>query len=276
MVVPKWFPNESAIGENMLRAIDPWLSDEEQANIYSASFWNDIEQEKKKEWWIADGNYQRCMAYLERSGLLHEYCEAEKVVAAFPGDSLKIADLAAGIGWTSALLSKLPNVSEVHAVEISRHRLGDLCEHSVRMMHGNEDKLYRHLGSFYDLQFDNDSLDLLFLSQGFHHANRPLSLLVECDRVLKEGGKILLIGEPNMGVKTIIRRIMKLLIKERRLVTAFSELFPPDHETGDHYYSASNYRFMFGIMGYELRYQVMRTGNAMLVATKAKNLSAKG
>ncbi len=101
-----------------MRPIDVWLTEEQQASLYSSEYWNDIEEEKKKEWWIADGDYSRCFNYLDKSGLLMDYREAEMLIAAISGSALKIADLAAGIGWTSALLSRLPNVAEVHAVEV--------------------------------------------------------------------------------------------------------------------------------------------------------------
>ena len=251
-----------------MRPIDIWLTDEELAGIYSASYWNNIEEEKKKDWWIVDGNYQRCLDYLDQSGLIHEYREAEKAVMAYPRSSIKMADIAAGIGWVSALLSKLPNVSEVHAVELSQHRLGELFEHSIRMMDGDAMKIHRHLGSFYDLRFDNNSLDIVFLSQAFHHADRPLSLLVECDRVLKAGGCLIMIGEHFISAKQIARRFFRTLIKERRLATTFYELFPPDQSSGDHYYRVSDYKVMFRLMNYKLEHHFLRNGNLMLIACK--------
>lgn len=251
-----------------VRPIEFWLTEEKLQSIYSANYWNDIEEEKKKDYWIIDGNYQRCLDYLDISGLLHEYREAEKIVAAIPKDHIKIADLAAGTGWTSALLSKLPNVSEVHAVEVSQHRLGELFEHSIRMMEGDAQKIYRHLGSFYDLMFDDESIDLIFLSQAFHHADRPLPLLVECDRVLKTGGVIILTGEHHISAKLIIRRFLRLLIYERKFVTTFHDLFPPDRKYGDHYYQVSEYEFMFRTMGYRLEGYTLRNGNVMYAAKK--------
>ena len=125
-----------------MRTIEKWLTDEELKSIYTSLYWNDIEEEKKKEWWIEDGDYEKCLNYLKTSKLLYEYKEAEKFVKDFKGKSLKIADLAAGIGWTSALLSKLPNIGEIHAVEISKHRLGSLFENSVRMFSEEEKKYF--------------------------------------------------------------------------------------------------------------------------------------
>ena len=87
-----------------MREINSWLSDEELKSIYTSSYWNDINEEKKKEWWIEDGNYKKCLDYLDSSKLLYEYQQSEKFIKDFSTESIKIADLAAGIGWTSVLL----------------------------------------------------------------------------------------------------------------------------------------------------------------------------
>jgi hypothetical protein len=63
-----------------MRPIESWISDVQLAAIYSSAYWNDIAVEQKKEWWIVDGNYQRCLHYLEESKLLPEYREAEKYI----------------------------------------------------------------------------------------------------------------------------------------------------------------------------------------------------
>jgi SAM-dependent methyltransferase len=247
---------------------DSWLTEEQLRSIYTAAYWNDVEEEKKKEFWIADGNYQQCLDYLRGSGLLAEYEQAESCVRAHPGTSLRVADLAAGIGWTSALLSRLPSVAQVHAVEISRHRLGELFECSARMLCADESKLSRHLGSFYDLHFEDESIDIVFMSQAFHHAAKPLALLAECDRVLRKGGRILLVGEPYVGAAQIAKRFMVKLVRRGRVVTDFFELFPPDEKLGDHYYRRSDYYVMFRSMGYRLAHRFIDGSSVMYVADK--------
>jgi len=179
-----------------------------------------------------------------------------------------IVDLAAGIGWTSVLLSKLPNIKEVNAVEISKHRLGSLFEHSVKMLKGDKNKIFRYLGSFYDLKFEDKSVDIIYMSQAFHHADKPLKLLVECDRVLKDSGRIILVGEHYIGAKRIIRKLLVNLIKRSNFTTNFYELFTPDEELGDHYYRRSDYYFLFGSMGYELKHQHLKSENVIYIADK--------
>jgi len=122
----------------MLRPITRWLSDDDLRGIYTSDYWNDIDTEKKKhEWWISGGDYQKCLDYLESKGLLRQYAHVEPFVlelAHLSGRPLIVADLAAGIGWSAAKLSRLDAVAEVMAVELSQHRLDDLFEHAVKMM----------------------------------------------------------------------------------------------------------------------------------------------
>ena len=257
---------EVALGE--LADVQRWLSDDELREIYTSSYWNDIEEEKKKEWWIEDGDYGRCRRYLETSKLMEEYQQAEAFIRAIPQDDLRIADLAAGTGWTTALLSKLDNVAEVHAVEISLHRLERLLPHSVAMFTGRAEKIRRYLGSFYDLRLPAKSMDLVFLSQAFHHADRPIKLMVECDRVLKPGGRIVMVGEHGVGGSWLMRRFFKALLRQRRIVTDFHQLFPPDPLLGDHYYRRSDYYFLFVAMGYTLEHRIAATGQTMFIADK--------
>lgn len=252
----------------MLTPVKNWLTQDQLQNIYSAEYWNDLEAEKRKEWWIVDGNYERCLNYLKKSGLFDEYYDAEAVIKSLPNRNLKIADLAAGIGWTSSLLSKIDTVAEVHSVEISQHRLAELYEHSIKMLGGDENKLHRYIGSFYDLKFDDNSFDVIFFSQAFHHADRPLHLLVECDRILKPGGSIILIGEHYFTFLKKAKGFLRNIVKNGNFETDFHKIFPTDHDLGDHYYPVSDYRFMFNSMGYEMSVKKAVTGKAMFFATK--------
>ena len=97
-----------------MQPITRWLSNEDLLSIYTAAYWNDLEEEKRKEWWIEDGNYEKCMNYLRESGLLTQYRQAEEHIAGYHSEAgITVADIAAGIGWVSALVSKLKNVREV-------------------------------------------------------------------------------------------------------------------------------------------------------------------
>jgi len=255
--------------------VERWIDEQTLRAIYSSRYWNDLAAERTKEWWIADGDeaaYGRLRAYLENSGLMEDYRLAEAYIANIDKPQLAIADLASGVGWTSSLLSKLPNVGRVHAVEISQHRLELLFPQAVRMFGGNWTKISRNLGSFYELRFDDSSLDVVFLSSAFHHAENPLRLLTEIDRVLRPGGRLMLIGETHIGRRLLVRRVVKALLMQRRLVTNFFELFPPDDELGDHYYRRSDYYFFAQMLGYKvLKYSVQRRISTTVVLEKSSS-----
>lgn len=247
-----------------------WLSDAEIEQIYTAGYWNDIELEKDKAWWIADGNYEECMRYLADSKLMNDYLEAQHIINQFNGDKLVVADFAAGIGWASAMLSRVKKISHIYAVEISRHRIELLLPHSVIMLDGDEDKITPCIGSFYNTKFPNESIDLVFMSQAFHHANEPFKLLSESSRILKKGGHILLIGEHNIGFFQILKKSLINLIKKGNFTFDFYELFPADCEMGDHYYRSSDYRFMATACGLESHFYKLKSGNAMYLLSKVR------
>lgn len=246
-----------------MRKIESWLSRDELAAIYSSRYWNDIELEKKKEWWINDGKYDRCLHYLSRTGLMQEYRSAEKLIVDAMHEDITVLDLAAGTGWTSALLSRMPQVSKVIAVEISEHRLSELFEHSYKMLDGDEEKTSRYLGSFYDIKLPDSSVDVVFMSQAFHHADRPFHLLQQCDRVLKPGGMLIVVGEHFITLQKQIAQIIKHFLHQRRIITSFDRLFPTDPLLGDHYYRTSDYYCMFAAFGYSVSH--LKTGRSKCI-----------
>jgi ubiquinone/menaquinone biosynthesis C-methylase UbiE len=262
----------TAVLEHSLSPVVPWLDETGLGSVYSSRSWNDLTEEQTKEWWIADGSETsrvRLRRYLDESGLMEEFRIAERHLTQLPNRGLAVADLAAGIGWTSSLMSKLPNVASVHAVDISRHRLELLFPQAVRMFAGDPGKLTRHLGSFYELGFANASMDVVLMSASFPHASSPLRLLMEIDRVLKPGGQLLLIGENFIGPVAIGRRFLKVLLLERRLCTDFHELFPPDDQWGDHYYRVGDYHLFMRLLGYRvLRFSVQRRQTATIISEK--------
>jgi SAM-dependent methyltransferase len=263
------------MSDDELQPIVRWLDDATLGSIYSSAYWNDLAEEKDKEWWIADGSeaaFGRLRSYLEHSGLMHEYRIAEKFVAEIPKPDLVIADLATGIGWTASLFSRLPNVGSVDAVDISQHRLELLFPQAIRMFDGEASKIKRKLGSFYELGFADASIDVVFLASAFHHAANPLRLLTEIDRILKPGGNLILIGENFIGARAIARRVIKKILLEKKFCTNFYELFPPDNGMGDHYYRVSDYHFFNQMLGYKVvSTSICRKQTLVIISRKDEN-----
>lgn len=90
------------------------------------------------------------------------------------------------------------------------------------------------------------------------------------DRVLKAGGRIIVVGEHQLGLRTVARRFLSVLLRQRAVVTDFRRLFPPDPLLGDHYYTHSDYCLMFSALGYRLQHRIAATGTVLYVADKTQ------
>nr|HQT26622.1 class I SAM-dependent methyltransferase [Burkholderiales bacterium] len=181
-----------------------------------------------------------------------------------------VLDIASGICWTSALLSKIDDVTEVDSLEFSWHRLNDLAPIICEQLDAHTEKIQRIYGSFYDIRREG-YYDLIIMSQAFHHADQPERLIDQCCRALKEEGTILITGEHYHGYWAWFKRSVKQLLTRGRFVVDFYELFKPDEESGDHYYKIQDYYEMFGRKGFSLEHGVIRSRRTMFfIARRSK------
>ena len=256
--------------------IEFWEKPEDVNSQFTFNYWNDVEAEKKKAWWVeTPGDCENLKKYLNDSGLSEELKLAlYKFPEIFYGEVL---DVAAGVCWTTALISKLDMVSSVDALEFSLHRLDRLADVVIEGLEGTPSKIRKIYGSFYNMRKEK-KYDLIFMSQAFHHADFPIRLLIECDGVLKQGGSLILLGEHLISRKSYIKRFVRINIANllngtfftKGLVSNFYELFLPDEILGDHYYRLSDYYFMFQSFGFKVRHLKSNIRNSfILCATKS-------
>ena len=249
-----------------------WLTPEELAAIPSSENWNDEARESGKAYDVRDGNAERLLKYLrDDSTRLREFAEvrrlAEETGFSIEGEGV---DAAAGVCWASALLSRLPKVKRIYALDASRHRLAKLAPAAIRAMEGDASKITRVVGSFYELRLADGAIDFAFLAAAYHHADDADKLLRELKRVLKPGGAILLIGEEPISTADFwlkrIKNIAKLALPSSLYQSAyksapvpiwwpnFRELYPADPISGDHYYRFPDYVEAFARHGLRLRW----------------------
>lgn len=101
---------------------------------------------------------------------------------------LVIADLGAGEGTFSQLLAQ--RAKKVIAIDNSEK----MVEFGARTARENGfDNLEYRLGDIGDPPIDDASVDLVFLSQALHHARKPERALGSAFRILKPGGKIVIL-----------------------------------------------------------------------------------
>lgn len=235
-----------------------WLSDTELEKIFSARYWNLENEEKKKQWYVLDGDIRNLNDFCNKEG---GYFDEYKSIFDFTKNmGLDIhgvgIDLAAGTGWATALLSRIEAVKQIYALDISKHRLFKIAPIVFNHFEANQNKITRVIGNFLDIKLPNNSVDFCFMSSAFHHADNPYKLLSEIYRVLKPGGLVITMGEKPILLHALIKKFIKNIIKivapfafdkkaVYKLFPRFAELYPPDPEDGEHYYCINDYFKIF-------------------------------
>lgn len=244
-----------------------WLDDRNLQDIPTSSYWNDEEEERKKDYYLCGTDGQRLMTYLkERTTYYREY---ESIVTFVNDAGLQFrgigVDLAAGVCWTTALLSRIEALERIYAVDISKHRILKIASNVFKLFKADTNKITRVIGSFYDIKLPDNSVDFCFMGQAFHHADSPARLLSEIHRILKPEGFIVIMGErpilPAAFLKQYLKNVVKILIPivkyqgrpVYKLMPGIPDLFPPDTRLGDYRYGLGDYHAIFKANGFLLR-----------------------
>jgi ubiquinone/menaquinone biosynthesis C-methylase UbiE len=101
-------------------------------------------------------------------------------------DEGNVLDVACGPGYFLAQLAKLAPHKEIHGLDISPNMLS-LAKDTLQKRNLDA-KVQLHLGSAFDLPFEDNSLDLVTNSNFLHQIDDPSQFLYEMVRVLKPGG----------------------------------------------------------------------------------------
>jgi ubiquinone/menaquinone biosynthesis C-methylase UbiE len=249
---------------------DFWLKEQEVSELPFATFWNDEEGEKSKEWYVLDGNFAKMEAFIQERGLIQQFNEALSFLKS-TGKELKGTgiDLAAGNLWAAPQILNSPKVEKLYCLEYSKHRLLKIGKAVLSHYGVDANKVQLVLGSFYEIKLSDQSLDFVFMSQSFHHADQPQLLLSEIKRVLKKDGVVILIGEDYFDenvlrlkhtVKWAVAKLPEFLqqkvfsktFQQTTLFASRNDLKIPDPEMGDHMYFQDEYEKLFKDAGFNI------------------------
>ena len=112
---------------------------------------------------------------------------ASALAAGFAG--LQVADIGSGEGALSLLLARF--CSRVVAVDVSPRMLTTLRDAAEAA--GLGDRIQTREGDVESLPLADAEVDAVFLSQVLHHAAQPAEAVKEAARILKPGGRLLLL-----------------------------------------------------------------------------------
>jgi len=101
------------------------------------------------------------------------------------------ADLGSGTGMGATILSKLPEIEKVFAIEYSEQFVLRIMPEVFIRFDADREKIVRVVGDFNSLEIENNSLSLILDVDSFHHSEDLNITLKECNRVLKPSGVII-------------------------------------------------------------------------------------
>ena len=230
--------------------------------------------------YIIDVNFSKMEQYLKTTGLSQDLRQCLEVLRIdFNRQIAGVGiDLAAGNLWAAPCLLNDGTVNKLYCLEYSKHRLLKIGPAVLDHYGIPKEKVVLAIGSFYDLHIDDQSLDFVFMSQAFHHADDPKRLLEEICRVLKPDGLVIIIGEHivhyrKAQIKYSVKFLISAFLPERlqkklfgktftvkKLISSPKEIYAPDPVLGDHYYAGAEYKSMFSKYGFRMKH--VRNHNA--------------
>jgi SAM-dependent methyltransferase len=218
---------------------------------------------------VLDDDFSKVEHYLGEVGLVKDLATCLNALPSPLGG--RGIDLAAGTLWAAPILLNAGAVERLYCLEYSRHRLLSIGPRMLEHYHVSPERVVLVYGSFYDLHLEAQSLDFALLSQAFHHADRPAALLAELRRVLKPGGRAIIVGEhilrprdyalylARAGASIALPRSLQRRLLGHELDVRLSlrpsprDVMPTDPVLGDHAYASDEYRRLFTEAGFTVQ-----------------------
>jgi ubiquinone/menaquinone biosynthesis C-methylase UbiE len=136
-----------------------------------------------------------------------------KNLAVQPG--MAIADIGAGSGYHSTLLSNMVGNGKVYAVDVEREMIAYLNE---RIKREGKKNIIPVLSTEKSVSLPANSMDMMLLVDVYHEFSFPYEMARSMLEALKPGGKLVLVEfraeDPNVPIKTIHKMSQQQAVKE--------------------------------------------------------------
>jgi len=222
-----------------------------------------IEEDLEKHWQVDESkeSFKRLLDHLERKTNFKPYFEEAIEDLGLANHSFKdgqvIADIGAGVSWTSALLAKYPNVGLVYAVDPSLNRLRH-AEYVIKHF-GVKDKVRIVQGSFLEPKI-REKVDLVVLCGSLHHCldEQLEGLFLNLKGILKKGGRILVCNEHYVDGVWMLKRLLSYfkdsLNRKKPYYRPFGNLRAPDPFSCEHWRKRSELEQLFKGHGFRAQF----------------------
>ena len=154
-------------------------------------------------------------AWLERAEREREEAPSKAIAALNIREGQVIADIGAGSGYYSALLSRAVGATgRIYATDIQPEMLTLLKQRIDREALTNVELV---LGTETETRLPDNSIDLALMVDVYHELAQPQAFLKSVRRALKKDGRLVLIEFRKEDPRVPIREEHKMTVKEARL-----------------------------------------------------------
>jgi SAM-dependent methyltransferase len=144
------------------------------------------------------------IGWLERTDREKEEAPTKAISLLNLAPNAVIADIGAGSGYYSFMISPLIPEGKVIAVDIQQEMLDYLSKEAIARKITN---VKPHLGTIESIQLPANTLDAVLLVDAYHEFSHPAEMLKSIHSALKPGGKIYLLEyraeDPNVPIKQL-------------------------------------------------------------------------
>lgn len=240
----------------------------------SHSYWNDLEIEKVKPYFVCDKEDRKLLNYIvEESNIKICFEDALKYIVSLTGNEIKgrILEIGAGVCWTTAIVSRFDNVKEIWAIDFSKHRLKLIAPVVFEQLGGDFSKFIPVVGDFEKLNFENESFDFIIFCQSLYMFSDINKILSRTHSLLKKGGIVVIACEriapnyPLLSFAYLNKQLIRLL---RGKADISGKHFYEDKEYEKAIY-ASGFNYIFQELSYPiLKKNMAKAGNYFGVKTE--------
>ena len=123
-------------------------------------------------------------------------------------------DLGGGIGLVSSTIAKKKNIKKIYCIDIVKNAVTK-CQPIIKkkILNNKSKKVLSVIGSFDELNLKNNSIDFCIGWDSMHHSTNIMKTLKEAKRVIKKGGKLIIIdrGHNNNTPNKEIKRMLNII-----------------------------------------------------------------
>ena len=217
-------------------------------------YWNDLEMESKKPYAIESKDDERLLKYLKEETNLERcfYDAVEYVDKNLGGFGERVLDVAAGVCWTTAILSKKESVKEVVGCDYSAHRIERFAPIAVKQFGGDESKLRLMSGDFFELPFEEESFDTVLFNHALFMFGDLKGTVKRAASLVRPGGTFMVTCDRFNPPSVMSLAFVKSIFTNPRDVI---HLLRGADVTGFNYYLDADYRRAIEGAGLEFRLQ---------------------